>query len=257
MRKKFKPHKPDCLNGNLYYVRLKTELGILYKLGFTSLQSASERLNYQSNDSSHSIDEVIFFNYYENAWSIEQKLHQNFKKYALFSGLDESMPLFRNGQSELYAKDILEIDLKYNELQMEEVLINIEKTNLKQYNFLNDEKITLVATNMKEKFDRRRAEKIESLEHSKNFEIRHKKLVIILRFIFNSLFYIIDGIFKIAMKLLGSRIESVKNDDIKKIIEQIQNEAASKRDEERILRQAKMNALLKEHRDKERLNNRL
>ena len=27
--------------------------------------------------------EVIFFNYYENAWSIEQKLHQNFKKYAL------------------------------------------------------------------------------------------------------------------------------------------------------------------------------
>lgn len=257
MKKKFKPHKPTCLAGHLYYVRLKTEIGILYKLGFTTLQSVSERLNYQNIDGNYEIDEVLFFHHYENAWDIEQKLHHHFKKNSLFTGFDESMPLFKNGQSELYAKDILEIDVKYSEVQMEDVLINIEKVKLNQYNFFNEEKVTLVAEYMRERFDKKRADKMASIEYSKNFESRNKKLVAVLKFTFNFIFYFIDVTYKIARKFLSNQSSDNKNDDVKRMIEYIQDKAVEKRSEERILRQAKMNALLKEYQDKERLGKRI
>jgi len=253
MRKIFKPYKPVSQSGNLYYARLKTELGILYKLGFTTFESTSDRLNYQNLDTSHSIDEVLFFQNYDNAWDIEQQLHQHFKNYALFSGLDESMPLFKNGQSELYAKDILGIDTKYSEEQMEGVLINIEKIYLTQYNFSED-KIKISSTAMKEKFDNKRAAKIASIEYSKNFEARNKKLVLVSRFIFNCLSFMIGGAYKTTMKLFGNKFKDTKSIDVMQVIEDIQNKVALKRDEVRILRQAKMNALLKEERNKERSN---
>ena len=101
--------------GNLYYVRLNTSVGTVYKLGFTTMKSAFDRLAYAGNNDDKLIDSVLLFRFFEDASKMEGVLHAYFKnKRAFPSGMDKRMPLFGNGQSELYIEDILGLDLDYS-----------------------------------------------------------------------------------------------------------------------------------------------
>ena len=53
--------RPTTPDGNLYYVRLKTPVGTMYKLGFTKLSSVRERLAYQKSGDEQYIDKVFLF----------------------------------------------------------------------------------------------------------------------------------------------------------------------------------------------------
>ena len=106
-------HVPPSKEGHLYYVRLRTPVGLLYKLGFTTMNSVEERLTLKGDGAQLLIDKVIFFRRFKNAWDIEQELHTLLKRKAAFCGWDEEMPLFQNGQSELYCEDVLKLDNEY------------------------------------------------------------------------------------------------------------------------------------------------
>ena len=99
--------------GNLYYVRLKTPLGPFYKLGFTTMPSVRERFAFQNNGHEDQIDWVIGFIESSNALSIEMMLHTHFRRKTPFPRPEKGMPFFGNGQSELYAEDILGMDEDY------------------------------------------------------------------------------------------------------------------------------------------------
>ena len=94
-------------SGHLYYVRLKTELGIFYKLGFTTMGSVQQRLGFKGSNDDDLIEQVLLFIYLDNAYEVEQLLHNHFHGDIAFPLPDEKMPFFKNGQSELYIKDIL------------------------------------------------------------------------------------------------------------------------------------------------------
>lgn len=66
--------------GNLYYVKLNTECGILYKLGFTTLESVEARMSYGGSDDWRYIDKVLMFSYLPDAFEVEQKLHSCLNK---------------------------------------------------------------------------------------------------------------------------------------------------------------------------------
>ena len=121
-------YRPASSAGNLYYVRLKTESGILYKLGFTSLESVHARLSYGGSGHEKLIDKVLFFEYFEDAFDIEDKFHSLFKNKAVFSKRYPKpyAPLFNNGQSELYAEDILMLDPEYSLEQAADVVRKLE-----------------------------------------------------------------------------------------------------------------------------------
>jgi hypothetical protein len=70
--------RPRVIQGNdvepegiLYYIRLKTQFGMLYKLGFTSLESVHERLAYQRKGHEKLIDTVLFSARFNNALLLE------------------------------------------------------------------------------------------------------------------------------------------------------------------------------------------
>lgn len=108
-------HQPviEDKEGNLYYVRLKTSLGPMYKLGFTTMASVKERLAFQGAGHEDQIDKVIAFVPDPGALSIEQRLHRHFKRHSVFPVIERDMPFAGNGQSELYVEDILEMDFEY------------------------------------------------------------------------------------------------------------------------------------------------
>jgi hypothetical protein len=108
-------------------------MGLMYKLGFTTLGSAQERLAYQGNGDEKYIDAVLCFVYLEDAWDVEQMLHTHFKRQALFYGGHESMPLFGNGQTELYRHDILAMDDMHTEEQAEKTRVNILAAEYKSH----------------------------------------------------------------------------------------------------------------------------
>ncbi|MBL4701259.1 MAG: hypothetical protein JKX85_08365 [Phycisphaeraceae bacterium] len=101
-------------SGNLYYVRLIHQGKTYYKLGFTSLSSVEERLNFGGSGDGNLIDKVIVFAFREDAFDIEQLLHVHFchARYAPRYG-DPNGPLYKNGQTELYSADILGLDPEY------------------------------------------------------------------------------------------------------------------------------------------------
>jgi hypothetical protein len=108
--------RPGQTDGHVYYVRLKTPLGLFYKLGFTTLGSVAERLAYQGAGDERLIDEVLLFVYMPDGYDVETALHRHFKARALTDGMytDPNLPLQRNGQSELYFDDILGLDPAYH-----------------------------------------------------------------------------------------------------------------------------------------------
>lgn len=111
---------PPNKDGHLYYARLRTPVGILYKIGFTTMASVQVRLAYKGEGTERMIDKVLFFAHYKNAWGLEQELHMLLKNKAAFCGWNEKMPLFQNGQSELYCEDVLGLDCEYSYRQAQE-----------------------------------------------------------------------------------------------------------------------------------------
>ena len=92
---------PKQTNGYLYYVRLKTQQGAFYKLGFTSMNSVHERFAFKGNGDEGLIDRVLCFVYFEDAYEIEYSLHNHFDHKRAFYKYsnDQDMPLCKNGQS--------------------------------------------------------------------------------------------------------------------------------------------------------------
>jgi hypothetical protein len=111
----------------VYYARLNTPVGILYKLGFTTMNSVEERLGYQANGDLAYLDRTLFLLDFNNAFEIETAAHEHFAKHLAFGifSADQDMPLFKNGQSELYVKDILGLDAAFTNEQYEAALVNI------------------------------------------------------------------------------------------------------------------------------------
>lgn len=105
--------------GNLYYVKLNTECGILYKLGFTTLESVEARMSYEGSDDWRYIDKVLMFSYLPDAFEVEQKLHNCLNKKKAFEkySANKAFPLRKNGQTELYIEDVLGLDPYYSEKQ--------------------------------------------------------------------------------------------------------------------------------------------
>lgn len=114
--------------GHLYYVRLNTPLGKFYKIGFTTMKSVNDRLAFQGTGDEKYIDEVLYFNFRLGALSLEQSLHSYFAEKAAFHKYSAyaDLPLSKNGQSELYYEDVLELDNKYTPAQAEETRKAVE-----------------------------------------------------------------------------------------------------------------------------------
>jgi hypothetical protein len=96
--------------GNIYYVRLSTPIGLLYKLGFTTLPSATARLSFQGRGHEKQIDKLLAFVFAPDALALEQATHRHFYKRRAFRVADDYMPFAGNGQSELYVEDVLGLD---------------------------------------------------------------------------------------------------------------------------------------------------
>lgn len=107
--------------GNLYYVRLNTPLGKFYKIGFTTMKSVNDRLAFQGTGDEKYIEEVLYFQFRLGAFGLEQCLHSYFSEKAAFHKYSAyvDLPLSRNGQSELYYDDVLELDDKFTPAQAE------------------------------------------------------------------------------------------------------------------------------------------
>jgi hypothetical protein len=123
-----KTYRPAQSAGNLYYVRLKTPVGPLYKLGYTTMKSAQERFAFQGENHEALIDQVLFFGYFDDAFDLEDQLHQHFRSQAAFSKKYPQAhgPLYKNGQSELYSEDILGLDSQYASEQSERTKQNLK-----------------------------------------------------------------------------------------------------------------------------------
>jgi hypothetical protein len=126
--------RPDNPSGNLYYVRLKTPNGTYYKLGFTKRDTVEERLGFQGNSDKNLIDKVFLFAFRQDAFDVEQRLHSHFLKDRLFGKFGDfpHAPLYKNGQSELYAVDILGLDAHYTEKQRDEAIGTVRQIGGKQ-----------------------------------------------------------------------------------------------------------------------------
>ncbi len=107
---------PRTRDGYLYYIRLKTQLGTFYKLGFTKSSSVETRFSYDGSDDHKLIDKELLFVYLDNAYDVETKLHRHFsneKSFGTFSSVPD-LPLYKSGQGELYYEDVLKIDNNYS-----------------------------------------------------------------------------------------------------------------------------------------------
>lgn len=110
---------PPTIAGYLYYVRLRTAFGPMYKLGFTSLTSLEARFAFKANGDEHLLDRQFLFAFRHDAFSVEQLLHGHFYKKRTFGrySSNPALPLYQNGQSEIYIEDILQLDPQYSDNQ--------------------------------------------------------------------------------------------------------------------------------------------
>ena len=135
------PFKRDDSSGNLYYVRLKTPFGLMYKLGYTSMESVETRLAFKGAGDEKHIDKVLIFLPFDDAYDIEEVLHEYFATKSFFRNYqDFDMPLSGNGQTELYLEDILGLDREYSANQAVETHQCIRRYQMKR-NGTEDEKI--------------------------------------------------------------------------------------------------------------------
>ena len=118
--------------GNLYYVRLNTEYGKFYKIGFTTLESVHARMSYSGSTDWKYIDEVLMFIYLPDAFEVEQTLHSYLDEKRTFGkySANSAFPLSKNGQSELYTEDVLGLDPEYTHLQKNETELLLRNKRL-------------------------------------------------------------------------------------------------------------------------------
>lgn len=128
--------------GNLYYVRLKTNCGVLYKIGFTTLESVEKRLGYEGSRDVQLIDRVFLFLEFDDAYQIEQELHKLLYRKKAFGNYsnNRAFPLCKNGQTELFTEDVLKMDSSFTVDQGEASALNIrsKKSSLTGGAFLID-----------------------------------------------------------------------------------------------------------------------
>jgi hypothetical protein len=105
--------RPRISAGYVYYVKLLMPSGeIFYKIGFTSRPSIIDRFAYSGHGDEKLIQREFLSIYREDAWDVEQNLHEYFDKYRAFGKYSNnpSLPLAGRGQSELYRTDVLGLD---------------------------------------------------------------------------------------------------------------------------------------------------
>ena len=112
MRSQSNRLRPDGNAGHLNYVRVRSRFGPLYKIGFTKSESVARRFNFKNNGDEKMLDAQFLFAYHEDAFNLEKRLHEHFSAKKAFGNFAsyEHLPLYKNGQSELYPFDILGID---------------------------------------------------------------------------------------------------------------------------------------------------
>ena len=114
--------RPPNSAGHVYYARLKTPQGMFYKLGYTSKLTLSERMAFGNLADEKLIDREVFFTFRDDAWDVEQTLLEHFDRHRAFRKFsnDPSMPLSGRGQSELFAHDVLGLDIDVKKLSDDE-----------------------------------------------------------------------------------------------------------------------------------------
>lgn len=100
-------------------MRIRSAFGPLYKLGFTTAETIAGRFEFKNNGDEKLLDVQFLFAYHESAFDLEARLHQHFDKNKAFGKYAryEHLPLYGNGQSELYGVDILGLDPDYTDAQ--------------------------------------------------------------------------------------------------------------------------------------------
>ena len=126
--------RPNNPAGNVYYARLKTTQGTFYKLGYTSKSTLVERMSYGDSGDAKLIEKELFFTYRPDAWDVEQTLLDYFDTHRAFGRYsnDPLKPLCGNGQSELFAHDILNLDeavIKLTADQKQAIKADLEQAN--------------------------------------------------------------------------------------------------------------------------------
>lgn len=92
------------------------------------MKSVNDRLAFQGAGDEKYIDEILYFNFRLGALALEQSLHSYFAEKAAFHKYSAyvDLPLAKNGQSELYYEDVLELDNKFTPAQAEETRKAVE-----------------------------------------------------------------------------------------------------------------------------------
>jgi len=110
--------EPDHPEGYVYYIKLNTEKGVFYKIGFTKMSNIEKRFSYGGSDNYKLIEKVLMFKYCMYGYRMEQKLHfllsrhQTYNRHTLRNLFRDfrQHPLFKDGQTELYKSDVLGLD---------------------------------------------------------------------------------------------------------------------------------------------------
>jgi hypothetical protein len=120
------------MRGYLYYIRLKTDTGTYYKIGFTKKSNINRRFNENDSEDYLLIDKILLFKFLSNAYEIEQELHQILSTKSAFGkyARDKLMPLAGRGQSELYRRDVLSLDKDYSKWSYLKTIVNETKKRL-------------------------------------------------------------------------------------------------------------------------------
>ncbi|WLI13459.1 MULTISPECIES: hypothetical protein [Pseudomonas] len=66
--------RPSDPAANVNYVRLNSQQGLLYKIGFTTTASLVDRMAYGGHGDQKLIDKEFFFTQLDDAWDVEQTL---------------------------------------------------------------------------------------------------------------------------------------------------------------------------------------
>jgi len=122
--------------GNVYYARMKTKWGTFYKLGYTSQSSLENRLNYGQKSDGDLVDRVLLWSWSDTALREEQSLHGLFQDKRVFGkyGRFHNGPMYKNGQSELYAEDILDLDPECTDEQVKKATKAAERIGIEYRN---------------------------------------------------------------------------------------------------------------------------
>lgn len=122
--------------GHIYYARMKTSWGVFYKLGYTSRSTLEDRLNYGEKNDGGLVDRVLLWSWSDTALKEELGLHGMFHDKRIFGkyGKYENGPMYKNGQSELYAEDILDLDSECTEEQVKKSIKAAEEIRIEYRN---------------------------------------------------------------------------------------------------------------------------